>query len=173
MALYIRPYLKSRGKRKIVLTNSDIKFMHEDIILEEIKISEITDIKKTFHDIYHKSQNLKYYEILGLYVIFPLIVIVTNSYYLLFIIPFFHIFLVISKYIFHKIKYKNYKYRFFDAVMIYSGDKFINILPVTNKDYEKIKNYFLDKGFGDIQSKKIYFELMGHSFERITLERVN
>ena len=46
MSFFIRPYLKSKGKRKIVLTNNDIKFKHENKILEEIKLSEITDIKK-------------------------------------------------------------------------------------------------------------------------------
>ncbi|RBQ32401.1 hypothetical protein CRU92_01450 [Arcobacter sp. FW59] len=171
MSIYMIPYIKSRGKRKIVLTNTDIKFMHENKIIEEIKISEITNIKKTYIDIYHKSQNLKYYQRFGLLIVFPLIAILSNSYYILLIIPFMHIFLIITKYLFHKLKDENYKYKFFDAILVYSGDKFINILPTTNNEYEKVRKYFLDKNLGDIQNKNIYFKLFEHSFERIKFDR--
>ncbi|WP_418180952.1 hypothetical protein ACNSOL_03240 [Aliarcobacter lanthieri] len=171
MSFYMLPYIKSRGKRKIVLTNTDIKFMHKNMIIEKIKISEITDIKKTYIDMYHKSQNLKSYQRFGLLIVFPLIAILSNSYYILLIIPFMHIFLIITKYLFHKVKDKNYKYKFFDAILVYSGDKFINILPVTYSDYKKIRNYFLDNGLGDIQNKNIYFKLFEHSFERINLDK--
>lgn len=173
MSFYMIPYIKSRRKRKIALTNTDIKFMQENVIIEEIKISEITDIKKTYTDIYHKSQNLKSYQRFGLFIVFPLIAILSNSYYILLIIPFMHIFLIITKCLFHKLKDKNYKYKFFDAILVYSGDKFINILPVTSSDYEKVRRYFLDKELGDIQNKKIYFKLFEHSFERINLSKGN
>ena len=56
MMPYIRAYLKSRNKRKIILMNDSIKFMHENKTIEEIKIFEITDIKRTYSDIYHKTQ---------------------------------------------------------------------------------------------------------------------
>ncbi|RBQ29481.1 hypothetical protein [Aliarcobacter vitoriensis] len=171
MSFYMVPYIKSRGKRKIVLTNTDIKFMHENKIIEEIKISEITNIKKTYIDMYHKSQNLKSYQRFGLLIVFPLIAILSDSYYILLIIPFMHIFLVITKYLFHKLKDENYKYKFFDAILVYSGDKFINILPTTNNEYEKVRKYFLDKNLGDIQNKNIYFKLFEHSFERIKFDR--
>ncbi|MCT7616847.1 hypothetical protein N5U05_03760 [Aliarcobacter butzleri] len=171
MSFYMIPYIKSRGKRKIVLTDTDIKFMHENKIIEEIKISEITDIKRTYIDIYHKSQELKSYQRFGLFIVFPFIAIVSNSYYILLIIPFMHIFLVITKYLFHKLKDENYKYKFFDAILVYSGDKFINILPITSKQFEEVRKYFLDNSLGDIQNKKIYFELMGHLYEKIDLDK--
>lgn len=69
-------------------------------------------------------------------------------------------------------KDKNYKYRLFDAILVYSGDKFINILPITSKQYEEVRKYFLDKGLSDIENKKIYFEIT-HSFERINLSKGN
>lgn len=172
MGFFIRPYLKSKGKRKIVLTNNDIKFKHENKILEEIKLSEITDIKKTYIDLYHKSQVPNKLLLIFAYTISILFVISQKAYYLLLLILFLHIFLVIAKYILHKMKDKNYKYRLFDAIIVYNNNKFINILPVTNTDYQKIRNYFLDKGFGDIQNKKIYFEIT-HSFERINLSKGN
>ena len=50
IGFFIRPYLKSKGKRKIVLTNNDIKFKHENKILEEIKsVSNLPfDYRKVF-----------------------------------------------------------------------------------------------------------------------------
>ncbi len=53
---YIHGYLKAKGRRKIILKNSEVKFFHDNITLEEIKIDEITDIRKTFSDLYHVSQ---------------------------------------------------------------------------------------------------------------------
>ena len=49
-----------------------------------------------------------------------------------------------------------------------------NLIPYMEilKSNDKIRNYFLDKGFGDIQNKKIYFEIT-HSFERINLSKGN
>ncbi|MDN5097303.1 hypothetical protein O8C85_01980 [Aliarcobacter butzleri] len=172
MSFFIRPYLKSKGKRKIVLTNNNIKFMHENKILEEIRLSEITDIKKTYIDLYHNSQVPNKLILIFGYIIIILFVISQKAYYLLFLILFLHIFLVITKYILHKMKDKNYKYRLFDAIIVYNNDKFINILPTTNKDYQKVRNYFLDKSLGDIKNKKIYFEI-AHSFERINLSKGN
>jgi hypothetical protein len=166
---YFNAYLKSRKKRKIVLANETIKFNHGNVVIEEIKLSEIVDIKKTYSDIYHKSQYLKWFQSLGLFIVFPLIIISQKFYYLLFIIPFVHIFLISTKYIFHKIKDNKYKYQLFDSFMIYSNESFINILPTTSKEYEVVRNYFLTKNLGDIQNKKIYFELLGHGFEKSSL----
>ncbi|MDH1976916.1 hypothetical protein, partial [Aliarcobacter butzleri] len=56
MKPYIIAYLKSRNKRKIILMNDSIKFVHENKTIEEIKIFEITDIKRTYSDLYHKTQ---------------------------------------------------------------------------------------------------------------------
>lgn len=171
MVFFIRPYLKSKGKRKIILTNNDIKFMHENKILEEIKLSEITDIKKTYIDLYHKSQVPNKLLLIFAYIII-IFIISEKAYYILLLILFLHIFLIIAKYILHKMKDKNYKYRLFDAILVYSGDKFINILPITSKQYEEVRKYFLDKGLSDIENKKIYFEIT-HSFERINLSKGN
>ena len=33
---YISSYLKSKGKRKIIFDNNSIKFMHENIVIEDI-----------------------------------------------------------------------------------------------------------------------------------------
>lgn len=166
---YVSAYLKSRGKRKILLGNKSIKFMHENIVIEEILISEITDIKKTYSDIYNKSQSPSELILLAMYILILFIVISQKAYYLLLIVPIFHILLVFVKYIFHKLKDDGYQYKFHDAVIVYSGERFINILPSTNKEYMAVKEYFLTKSLGDIQSKEIYFELMGHSFEKINL----
>ena len=53
---YLRSYFRAKGKRKIVLENRSIKFLHENILIEEIEVSKISEIKKTYSDIYHKSQ---------------------------------------------------------------------------------------------------------------------
>ena len=41
----------------------------------------------------------------------------------------------------------------FDAILVYSGYKFINILPITSRQYEEVRKYFLDNGLEDIQNK--------------------
>ena len=167
---YFNVYLKSRKKRKIVLTNETIKFYHEDIVIEEIKLSEIVNIKRTYSDMYHKSQHIKWFYSLGALILLLPIVIIEKAYDLLLIIPVVHIFLISTKYIFHKIKDSKYTYRLFDSFMIYSNESFINILPVTSQEYEVVRNYFLTKNLGDIQNKKIYFELLSHRFEKLSLE---
>ncbi|WP_323594099.1 hypothetical protein [Aliarcobacter butzleri] len=65
---------------------------------------------------------------------------------------------------------RNYKYKLFDAILVYSKDRFINILPSTNKEYEEVRNYFLDKGLGNIKDKKIFMEI-GHLYEKIDLDK--
>lgn len=168
---FLSTYLKSKGKRKVILTRDSIKFIHENKIIEEIKISEITEIKKTFNNIYHKSQKLNELRSFFMYLLIFVIVISQKLYNILLVIPFFHLFILFVKYIFHKMKDKKYKYRLFDSILVYSGDKFINILPITSKQFEEVRKYFLDNGLGDIQNKKIYFELMGHLYEKIDLDK--
>ncbi len=164
---YTRAYFKSRGKRKILLTNDSIKFMHESIVIEEILISEITDIKKTYSDIYHRSQYPSELGKIGFFALIPLLAYFIDWKFLL-IYPVVYGYLILAKFVFHKIKDKGYKYRFLDAIIVYSGKKFINILPVTNEEYEVVRNYFLAKNLGDIQDKKIYFEI-GHLYDKIDL----
>jgi hypothetical protein len=121
--------------------------MHENIIIEEIQVAKITDIKKTSSSIYHKSQNSKWYQSMGLFIIFPLIVITQKAYYLLLLFPMVAIFLIVLKYVFHKLKDKSYQYRFFDAILVYSKENFINILPTTKKTYLELIGAY---GFEDI-----------------------
>lgn len=164
---YVSAYLKSKGKRKIIFENNNIKFLHENIIIEEILISEITDVRKTYSDIYHKSQCPSEWILLAMYILILFIVISQKAYFLLLIIPCFHIFLICIKFVFHRKKDKNYKHKFYDAVIVYANERFINILPSTNEEYAMVREYFLTKKFADIQNKKIYFEILGHSFEKI------
>lgn len=39
---YIYGYIQTKGKRKIILTEQEIGFFHDDISLETIKMNEIT-----------------------------------------------------------------------------------------------------------------------------------
>lgn len=170
MKPYIIPYLKSRNKRKIILMNDSIKFMHENNIIEEIKISELTDIKRTYSDLYHKTQVIGELSYIAFIFVFIILLIADMLYILLFLYPILHIYLIIIKYFFHKIKDKNYKFKLFDAIIIYSKDRFINILPITNKEYEEVRKYFFDKDFGNIKDKKIFTEI-GHLYEKIDLDK--
>ncbi|KLD96849.1 hypothetical protein [Aliarcobacter butzleri] len=170
MKPYIIPYLKSRNKRKIILMNDSIKFMHENNIIEEIKISELTDIKRTYSDLYHKTQVIGELSYIAFIFVFIILLIADMLYILLFLYPILHICLIIIKYFFHKIKDKNYKFKLFDAIIIYSKDRFINILPITNKEYEEVRKYFFDKDFGNIKDKKIFIEI-GHLYEKIDLDK--
>lgn len=139
---YARTYFKSKGKRKILLLNETIKFIHESNIIEEIEIKKISEIKKTYSDIYHKSQKMNLIEAIGIYIIYPLVVIISSLYYLLLIPILFHFFLIITKFIFHKMKDINYSFCLFDSFIIFEHeDKFINILPTNNSEYQEIRSY--------------------------------
>ncbi|MCT7908449.1 hypothetical protein N5915_02645 [Arcobacter lacus] len=170
MMPYIRAYLKSRNKRKIILMNDSIKFMHENKTIEEIKIFEITDIKRTYSDLYHKTQVIGELSYIAFIFVFIILLIADMLYILLFLYPCIHIFLVFLKYLYHKKMDRNYKYKLFDAILVYSKDRFINILPSTNKEYEEVRNYFLDKDLGNIKNKKIFMEI-GHLYEKIDLDK--
>lgn len=158
---YIRAYIRARGKRKIVLENSSIKFLHEKIVIEEIEISKISEIKRTYSDIYHKSQKInKILSVPFIFILMPLIAYLLNIFVLMIsLIIISYTLWIILKYLFHKIKDKKYKFRLFDAVIVFDGKNFINILPITNEDYREVRNYFLVQGLGDIQNKKIHFEI--------------
>lgn len=170
MMPYIRAYLRARNKRKIILMNDSIKFMHENKTIEEIKISEITDIKRTYSDLYHKTQVIGELSYIAFIFVFIILLIADMLYILLFLYPCIHIFLIFLKYLYHKKMDRNYKYKLFDAILVYSKDRFINILPSTNKEYEEVRNYFLDKDLGNIKDKKIFIEI-GHLYEKIDLDK--
>ena len=167
---YMSSYFRAKGKRKIVLENRSIKFLHENILIEEIEVSKISEIKKTYSDIYHKSQYPNIIGKIGWFLAIPLLAYFFGYLVLLMFLGL-YLYIVFIKYLFHKIKDKSYKFRLFDSVIIYDNEKFINILPITNKDYEDVKNYFLTQGLGNIQNKKIYFEI-GHLNDSIEIKRV-
>ena len=166
---YMSSYFRAKGKRKIVLENRSIKFLHENILIEEIEVSKISEIKKTYSDIYHKSQYPNIFGKIGWFLAIPLLAYFFG-YLVLLIFPGLYLYIVFLKYLFHKIKDKSYKFRLFDSVIIYDGEKFINIFTITNKDYEDVRNYFLTQGLGDIQNKKIYFEI-GHLNDSIEINK--
>ena len=167
---YMSSYFRAKGKRKIVLENRSIKFLHENILIEEIEVSKISEIKKTYSDIYHKSQYPNIIGKIGWFLAIPLLAYFFGYLVLLMFLGL-YLYIVFIKYLFHKIKDKSYKFRLFDSVIIYDNEKFINILPITNKDYEDVKNYFITQGLGNIQNKKIYFEI-GHLNDSIEIKRV-
>ena len=167
---YMSSYFRAKGKRKIVLENRSIKFLHENILIEEIEVSKTSEIKKTYSDIYHKSQYPNIIGKIGWFLAIPLLAYFFGYLVLLMFLGL-YLYIVFIKYLFHKIKDKSYKFRLFDSVIIYDNEKFINILPITNKDYEDVKNYFLTQGLGNIQNKKIYFEI-GHLNDSIEIKRV-
>ena len=167
---YMSSYFRAKGKRIIVLENRSIKFLHENILIEEIEVSKLSELKKTYSDIYHKSQYPNIIGKIGWFLAIPLLAYFFGYLVLLMFLGL-YLYIVFIKYLFHKIKDKSYKFRLFDSVIIYDNEKFINILPITNKDYEDVKNYFITQGLGNIQNKKIYFEI-GHLNDSIEIKRV-
>jgi hypothetical protein len=152
MCLFFRAF----NKREIILSNNSIKFFHKDKILESINLDEITDINRTFSILYHKSQVVsdigKFFQIL----LFPLVL---ATWYL----P-----LIVIKFFFHLFR-RNSKYRFFDAIIVFSGDKLINILPVTEYEYQEVRKYFIvKKPVFDIERAKVFWNDYGHYGELIS-----
>jgi len=80
-----------------------------------------------------------------------------------------HSLLIINKFIFHIYKDGIKSYRFYDAIMIFEEDKFINILPTTLEEYKKIKEYLKLKQSVDIEKCKTFLNL-SHLHEKIKLE---
>jgi hypothetical protein len=75
--------------------------------------------------------------------------------------------LIIIKFFFHFFK-KGSKYRLFDAVIIFSGNKFINILPATEYEYQEVRKYFMvKKPVFDIERARVFWDDYGHFEERI------
>jgi hypothetical protein len=161
-AVYINmsTFLRAFNKRTIVLSNNSIKFFHKDKVLESINLDEITDINRTFSIMYHKSQVpsetvKKIQKILFL----PWILILWLVGYL----PF-----IIIKFFFHFFR-KYSKCRLFDAIIVFGGDKFINILPATEYEHQEVRKYFmLKKPVFDIEWAKVFWNSYGHYEERIS-----
>jgi hypothetical protein len=154
---YIYGYLKTKGKRKIILTEQEIGFFHDDISLEAIKINAITEIKKTYSDLYHGSQYPNEFGKFMSYVLFPIALYMNSM-------------LLINKLLFHIYKDGYKSYRFYDAIIVFSNEKFINILSVTADEYNQVEKYFRKKKQIEISTTKTFYDFFGHMPEKINLE---
>lgn len=154
---YVIAFLKARNRRKIVLTSRYITYYHEDKILEKIDISEIDVVKRTFLDFYHKSQKeSKFGNIIS--------IIFTPACLILYVS------LIITKIFFHIFKSNFNFYKFYDSIIIFDkNEKFINILFVSNQDYEDVKNYFFNKKKLNIDYCNKFLKL-SYLYEKINYE---
>jgi hypothetical protein len=142
------------GKRKIILSNNDIKFVCKDKVIEQIQVDKKIDARKTYNDIYHKSQKPTDLQQGLTFVIFlPLLFIG-------------HLPLIFNKFFFHLFKGIN-GYKFFDAIIVFDEDKLINILPANKKEYNEVREYFKYKKMIDIKDAKIFWSIFMVNHERI------
>ena len=155
MLPFILPYYKSRNKRKVVLTNEYIKFFHNEILLESINLNDITKINKTYSDIYHKSQYPNDFSKMLGYLVFPIYGLTQGL-------------LILNKFLFHIYKDGYKSYRFYDSAIIFSNDRFINILPTTLNEYLEIQEYLVSKKKINLNETKAYYYFFTMS-EKITL----
>ena len=125
--------------------------------MENIKIEEITDIRKTFSDLYHKSQYPNAFGRLMSYILLPIAIYMNIS-------------LLISKLFFHIYKDGYKSYRFYDAIIVFAGDRFINILPSTEEEYNELEKYFYKKKQINVATTKVFYDFFGHMPESINLE---
>jgi hypothetical protein len=155
---YIYGYIKTKGKRKIIVKEEEIKFFHNDVLLEVIKTNELTDIRRTFSDLYHASQYPNEFGRFMSFILFPIALYMNSM-------------LIINKLIFHIYKDGYKSYRFYDAIIMFSGDKFINILPATEDEYNEVEKYFRNKKHIEIGTTKVFYDFFGHMPEKINLEQ--
>ncbi|MDR1285087.1 MAG: hypothetical protein LBJ88_02675 [Campylobacteraceae bacterium] len=143
----MRIFFRAFDKRTIVLSNNSIKFLHKDKVLEKINLDEVASINRTFFIIYHKSQ-LVSETVKKIQKIFFLPLA-----WLLWYLP-----IIIIKFFFHLFK-RGSKYRFFDAIIVFNGDKFINILPATEYEYQEVRKYFMiKKPIFDTEQAKVFWD---------------
>jgi len=154
---YIYGYIKTKKKRKVKLIHNEIILLHDDITLEKIKLNDITEIRKTFTDLYHKSQYPNEFGKLMSYILFPIAIYMNIS-------------LLINKLLFHIYKDGYKSYHFYDAIIIFADNRFINILPTTQDEYNEVKKYFYTKKQINIDMSKVFFNFFGHMPEKINLE---
>lgn len=148
----------AKDKRIIKLTNSKIEFLHREILLEKISLDEITNIHKTFSDLCHKSQHPNAFGRLMSYLFAPLYLVSNFA-------------LLVYKFIFHLFKDGYRSYRFYDAIIVFADDRFINILPTTEEEYNEVKKYFYRKKQINVATTKVFFDFFGHMPEKINLQR--
>jgi len=156
---YFYGYIKTKKKRKIKLLDNEIMLLHNDVILEKINLNNITEIRKTFSDLYHKSQHPNDFGRLMSYVLFPIAIYMNIS-------------LLINKLLFHIYKDSYKSYHFYDAIIVFADNKFINILPVTQDQYNEVRKYFYIKKQVDIEMTKVFFDFFGHMPEKIIIEGI-
>lgn len=156
---YVIAFLKARNRRKIVLSSQYITYYHEDKILEKIDINEIDSVKRTFVDFYHKSQRDNSWGYILSIITFPITILMHAS-------------LIICKIFFHAFKSNFNFYKFYDSIIIFDKNgKFINILFVSNHDYEDVKNYFLNKKEVNIDYCNKFLKL-SYLYEKIDYEEL-
>ena len=81
-----------------------------------------------------------------------------------------YFFILIIKIIFHFYINGFKSYRFFDSILIYDSDgNFINILPTTIEEREKIKGYFLEKLNIDVDNLEIDKKCLFLGLEKIKI----
>ena len=152
----IRPYIFSGRKRSVKLSNNKIEFLQADNIIESINLDEKFDIYKTFDDYYHKSQNLSDFQKKVKWIS---VVLLWIAYY-----PFF----LLSKILFYFFKTKGTFYKFYDCIIIFQGDKVLNILATSRYERALVKRYFLDKFKIDIDVLQVC-KKTDHGLEKIEI----
>ncbi|WP_223230428.1 hypothetical protein, partial [Campylobacter concisus] len=74
--------------------------------------------------------------------------------------------ILIIKFLFYFFKTRGTFYKFYDCIIIFQGDKVLNILATSRYERALVKKYFLDKFQIDIDKLKFYKKLF-HGFENI------
>ena len=155
----IRPYIFSGRKRSVKLSNNKIEFLQADNIIESINLDEKFEIYKTFDDYYHKSQNLSDFQKKVKWIS---VVLLWIAYY-----PFF----LLSKILFYFFKTKGTFYKFYDCIIIFQGDKVLNILATSRYERALVKKYFLDKFKIDIDVLQVC-KKTDHGLEKIEIHKI-
>ena len=154
--IHIRPYTFYGRKRSVKLTNDKIEFLQDGHLIDSINLCEKFEIYKTFDDYYHKTQKLDKFANFFRFISVPVS-------YLLYYLP-----ILIIKFLFYFFKTKGAFYKFYDCIIIFQGDKVLNILATSRYERALVKKYFLDKFQIDIDKLKFYKKLF-HGFENIKL----
>ena len=142
-----RVYMKTKGKRKIILKNSEITYMHEDMLLESILISNITSVKKGFQDFYTKKQEQSDLATMILILVYPLELLMQSL-------------MIITKTVFKIYKKGISNYRFFDSVIIFEDEVLINIFPTTKNEYQDLEAYLRRITDKNIEALPIFYKLV-------------
>jgi hypothetical protein len=149
-------YKKAKGKRFIYFENNFISYRNKEKELEKIQINELTELKKSYTDFYHKSQELSSLGKLIAFIGFPFAILL-------------HFELLINKLMFHLLKDGYKSYRFYDAIVVFASDRFINILPTTTKEYNDVKKYFIEQLNVNIEHAPVYVKY-AYGYENLNKE---